>query len=310
MSSAIPPPSQSKLPKNRGNNLSGKEIRSVEAMAATLEEEIKEHKDESDSSKSDHHWKRPLKKAKVSGDDPDGKSSSALGVPDVPSLSPLNDHLEGLIELDSNESLMGPHEVDSTIEEVGTSKTPVSKPVEQSLRPSALLEEIHRGKMTVGEKDIGSPPSKGDACPKTPLQKDIQDKIMQTPFEYIVRLRPEIETFLSEIEKIHADGLTPLEEYLNSYLKRERATQLSLEKKELERRLYSINAEFEQLSILSCEKVDAIDQKELEVPKLQVEVNTLEITPTITEEAIKALATVRRSMEVAQEEFKNFKWKL
>uniref|UniRef100_A0A9I9DY42 Uncharacterized protein n=1 Tax=Cucumis melo TaxID=3656 RepID=A0A9I9DY42_CUCME len=85
MSSAIPPPSQSKLPKNRGNNLSGKEIRSVEAMVTTLEEEIKEHKDESDSSKSDHHWKRPLKKAKVSGDDPGGKSSSALGVPDVPS---------------------------------------------------------------------------------------------------------------------------------------------------------------------------------------------------------------------------------
>ena len=50
--------------------------------------------------------------------------------------------------------------------------------------------------------------------------EDIQDKIMQTPFEYILRLRPEIETFLSEIEKIHADGSTPLEEYLNSYLKR------------------------------------------------------------------------------------------
>ncbi|KAA0066642.1 hypothetical protein E5676_scaffold2119G00190 [Cucumis melo var. makuwa] len=109
---------------------------------------------------------------------------------------------------------------------------------------------------------------------------------MRTPFEYIPRLRPKIETVLSGIEKIHADGSTPLEEYLNSYLKRvnnfnnvqssysaqllstdkarqldektsaieealalmeqlrgdakiiqERATQLSLEKKELERRL-------------------------------------------------------------------------
>ncbi|KAA0055543.1 hypothetical protein E6C27_scaffold222G00160 [Cucumis melo var. makuwa] len=52
-------------------------------MTPTLEEEVKEHKDESDSSKSDRHWKKPLKKAK----------------------SPLNDHLEGLIELGSGESL-------------------------------------------------------------------------------------------------------------------------------------------------------------------------------------------------------------
>ena len=43
---------------------------------------------------------------------------------------------------------------------------------------------------------------------------------MRTPFEYILRLRPEIATVLLKIKKIHADGLTPLEEYLNSYLKR------------------------------------------------------------------------------------------
>ena len=55
-------------------------------MAATLEEEVKKYKDESDSSKSDRHWKRPLKKVKVSGDDPDGRGSSALGVLDVPPL--------------------------------------------------------------------------------------------------------------------------------------------------------------------------------------------------------------------------------
>ncbi|XP_050940540.1 uncharacterized protein LOC127149464 [Cucumis melo] len=67
-------------------------------MDAALEEEIKEHKDESESIKSDRHWKRPLKKAKVSSDDLDGRVSSALGVPDVPPLSPLNHHLEGLIE--------------------------------------------------------------------------------------------------------------------------------------------------------------------------------------------------------------------
>ncbi|KAA0041759.1 hypothetical protein E5676_scaffold95G00350 [Cucumis melo var. makuwa] len=90
----------------------------------------------------------------------------------------------------------------------------------------------------------------------------------------------------------------------------ERATQLSLENKELERRLQSINAECEQLSILSCEKAEAIDQQELGVAKLQDEVNTLESTPAITEEAVEALATVCGSMEATREEFKNFKWKL
>ena len=42
----------------------------------------------------------------------------------------LNNHLEGLIALGSDESLTGPHTVDSAIEEVGTSKTPVSKSAE------------------------------------------------------------------------------------------------------------------------------------------------------------------------------------
>ncbi|KAA0059015.1 hypothetical protein E6C27_scaffold233G00350 [Cucumis melo var. makuwa] len=145
-------------------------------MAATLEEEIKEHKHESDSSKSDRHWKRVLKKEKVSSDDPDGRDSSALEVPDVPPLSPLNDHLEGLIDLSNDESLMGPHAVDSTIE-----------------------EEIRRGKMTLGVLH-----------PK-------EMSALKHPYR---RLRPEIATVHSKIEKIHADGLTPLEEYLNSSLKR------------------------------------------------------------------------------------------
>ncbi|KAA0054196.1 hypothetical protein E5676_scaffold45G001140 [Cucumis melo var. makuwa] len=101
-------------------------------MDATLEEEVKEHKDESDISKSDRHWKRPLKKAKVSVDDPDGR---------------------GLIELGNDESLKGPHAVDSAIEKVGTLKTPVLKLVEQSLHPSSLLEKVRRDKMTVGGKD-------------------------------------------------------------------------------------------------------------------------------------------------------------
>ncbi|KAA0054406.1 hypothetical protein E5676_scaffold2750G00310 [Cucumis melo var. makuwa] len=340
VSSVIRPPSQPKLPSNRGSNLGGKEIRLVEAMAPTLEEEVKEHKDESDSNKSDHHWKRSLKKAKLSYDDLDGRGLSALGVPD----SPLNDCLEGLIELGSDESLTGPYAVDSVIEEVGTLNTPVSKPAEQSLRPSALLKEIRRGKM-----------KKTTLC----MWEDIQDKIRRTPFEYIRRLRPKIATVLSGIKKIHVDSLTPLEEYLNSYLKRvdnfndvqssysaqllstdkarqldektsvikealtlmdqlrgdtkviqEIVVQLSLENKELERRLQSINVEFEQLSILPCEKAEVIDQQKLEVAKLHDEVNTLESTPPITEEAIEVLARVRKSMEVAHEEFKNFKWKL
>uniref|UniRef100_A0A9I9EI94 Uncharacterized protein n=1 Tax=Cucumis melo TaxID=3656 RepID=A0A9I9EI94_CUCME len=57
--------------------------------------------------------------------------SSALGVSDVPPLSPLNDHLEGLIELGNNESLTESHAVDSAFEEVGTSKTSITKPTEQ-----------------------------------------------------------------------------------------------------------------------------------------------------------------------------------
>ncbi|KAA0066958.1 hypothetical protein E5676_scaffold32590G00010 [Cucumis melo var. makuwa] len=158
----------------------------------------------------------------------------------------------------------------------------------------------------VGEKVVSNFFQKTALC----MWEDIQDKIMRTPFEYIPRLRPEIAMVLSGIEKIHADGLTSLEEYLNSCLKRERTAKLSLERKELEKRLRSINAESEQLSILSCEKAEAIDQQELEIAKLQDEVNTLESTPTITEEAIEALATVRKSMEAAREEFKNFKRKL
>ncbi|TYK16277.1 hypothetical protein E5676_scaffold21G00460 [Cucumis melo var. makuwa] len=140
-------------------------------MASNLEEKVNEHKDESDSSKSDRHWKRPSKKAKVSGDHPNGRGLSALEVPDVPPLSPLNDHLEGLIEPDSDESLTGPHAVDSAFEEVGTSKTPVNKPAEQSLHPSALLEDIRRGKMTVWGKDLESPSSKEGVCLKASLQK-------------------------------------------------------------------------------------------------------------------------------------------
>ncbi|TYK18070.1 hypothetical protein E5676_scaffold306G004010 [Cucumis melo var. makuwa] len=274
------------------------------AMAPNLEEEVKEHKDESDSSKSDRHWKRPLKKAKVSGDHPDGRGLSALAVPDVPPLSPLNDHLEGLIEPDSDESLTGPHSVDSTFEEVGTSKTSINKSAEQSLRPSALLKEIRRGKMTMKGKVLETlhPKKKTALC----MWKNIQDKIMQTPFEYIPRLRPEIATVLSGIEKIHADGPTSLEEYLNSYLKRvdnfnevqsSYSTQLlSTDKaRQLNEKTSAIKEALTLVKQLrgDAKVTEAIDQQELEVAKLQDEVNTLESTPAITEEVIEALVTVR-----------------
>ncbi|KAA0037262.1 hypothetical protein E5676_scaffold702G00070 [Cucumis melo var. makuwa] len=236
-------------------------------MVATLEEEIKKHKDESDSSKSDCHWKRSLKKAKISDDDPDGRGSSALRVPNVPPLLPLNTHLEGLVELDNDESLTGPHAVDSTIEGVGTSKTPISKPAKQSLRPSALLEEIRRSKMTVGGIGIGSPPSKGDAYPKEPSQK--------------ITRSPEPSQWVGE--KVVSNFFKKTALY--------KARQLDEKTSAIEEALTLM----EQLRG-DVKKTKAIDQQELEVAKLQDEVNTLESTPAITEEAIEALATVRRSM--------------
>ncbi|KAA0049835.1 hypothetical protein E5676_scaffold118G00370 [Cucumis melo var. makuwa] len=75
-------------------------------MSVTLEEEIKEHKDKSDSSKSDHHWKRSLKKVKVSGDDPDGRGSNSLGVPNVPPLVYTFSFLKILLLFFTNDLLM------------------------------------------------------------------------------------------------------------------------------------------------------------------------------------------------------------
>ena len=86
MSSVIPPSSQPKVPKNRGSDLGGKRICLVEAMAPTLEGEVNEHEDESDSNNCDCHWKRPLKRANISVDDLGGRGSSAVGVIDVPLL--------------------------------------------------------------------------------------------------------------------------------------------------------------------------------------------------------------------------------
>ncbi|KAA0043323.1 hypothetical protein E6C27_scaffold110G002340 [Cucumis melo var. makuwa] len=209
------------------------------AMTSNLEEEVKEHKDESDSSKRYQ--------------------------------SPLNNHLEGLIEPDSDESLTGPHAVDSAFEEVGTSKTLVNKLAEQSLRPSTLLEEIRRGKMTVGGKDLESPSSKEGICPKASLQK---------------------------VSSAHAPlSELPLSASNKQTTRNPEPSQWIGEK---------VVSNLFQKTALS----EAIDQQELEVAKLQDEVNTLESTHAITEEAIEALATVRQSMEAAREEFKNFKWRL
>ncbi|TYK05703.1 hypothetical protein E5676_scaffold98G001840 [Cucumis melo var. makuwa] len=132
---------------------------------------------------------------------------------------------------------------------------------------------------------------------------------MRTPFEYIPRLRPEIVTILSRIDKIHANGLTSLEEYLNSYLKKVdnfndvqssySAQWLSTDKtRQLNEKTSAIK---EALTLVEQLRGDAkaIDQQELEIAKLQDEVNTLESTPAITGEAIEALATVRKSMEAA-----------
>ncbi|KAA0061106.1 hypothetical protein E5676_scaffold863G001640 [Cucumis melo var. makuwa] len=198
----------------------------------------------------------------------------------------------------------------------------------------------------IGEKVVSNFFQKTALC----MWEDIQDKIMRTPFEYTPRLGPKIATIISEIVKIDTDGLTTLEKYLNSYLKRvdnfndvqfsysaqllsidkarqlnektsaikealtlmdqlqgdaevieERVTQLSLEKKNMESRLQSINVESEQMLILSCEKIEVIDKQELEVANLQDEVNTLESNPTITEEAIKALATIPKSKKATRE---------
>ncbi|TYK16276.1 hypothetical protein E5676_scaffold21G00450 [Cucumis melo var. makuwa] len=152
---------------------------------------------------------------------------------------------------------------------------------------------------------------------------------MRTPFEYIPRLRPEIATVLSGIEKIHADGLTSLEEYLNSYLKRvdnfndvqssysahllstDKARQLNEKTSAIKEALTLVKQLRGDAKVIQERtETEAIDQQELEVAKLQDEINTLESTPAITEEAIEALATVRQSMEAVREEFKNFKWRL
>ncbi|TYK11102.1 hypothetical protein E5676_scaffold66G00020 [Cucumis melo var. makuwa] len=60
-------------------------------------------------------------------------------------------------------------------------------------------------------------------------------------------------------------------------------------------------------TLLLHQRLEAIDQQKLEVVKLQDEVSTLESTYAIIEEAIEALAMVRKSMDVAREELKNFK---
>ena len=59
VSNAIPPPSQPRLPKNKGANQGGKQLRLIEEAIRTSQDNDVTHAEESHSSTSDHHWKRP-----------------------------------------------------------------------------------------------------------------------------------------------------------------------------------------------------------------------------------------------------------
>ncbi|KAA0033006.1 hypothetical protein E5676_scaffold121G00130 [Cucumis melo var. makuwa] len=154
---------------------------------------------------------------------------TAMGIPDVPPLVYTSSFLNFFVHL----------LFDSTIEEVGNSKTSVTKPTER----------LARAPFKIFEPSLDT--SKRQIVGHLEPSQWVGEKVISNFF---------LKTTLW-IAKIHADDLTPLEEYLNSYLKKDK-------------------------------------------------VNTLESTYAITEEAIEALCTVHKSMEVAREEFKNFKWKL
>uniref|UniRef100_A0A9I9CV54 Uncharacterized protein n=1 Tax=Cucumis melo TaxID=3656 RepID=A0A9I9CV54_CUCME len=100
-------------------------------MTPILEREVKEHKDESEATK-----------AIVVGRDLQRIQRYRVMIHAERVQSPLDDHLQGLIEPNNDESLTGPQEVDSINKEVGTSMTPVAKSIEQSLHSSTFLEEI------------------------------------------------------------------------------------------------------------------------------------------------------------------------
>ena len=66
--SSIPPPSQPKLPRTRGENQGGKQLCLVENRSPPTPEHIVVDNDESCNSTDDHHWNRPSKKVKATHD--------------------------------------------------------------------------------------------------------------------------------------------------------------------------------------------------------------------------------------------------
>ncbi|KAA0042880.1 hypothetical protein E6C27_scaffold44G003950 [Cucumis melo var. makuwa] len=228
-------------------------------MASTLQGKVKKHKDESHSSKSYHrHWKKPLKKVKVSGDAPSERGSSAMRVTDVPSL----------VCTFSFHKLFFVHLLfDSPIEEVGTSKTPVAKLVEQSLnRPKAPLEKVRSIQAPLKILELPLDISKRQAARHPKPSQWIGENVVSNFFQ---------KTALYKVRQLNKKT-SPIKEALtlmdqlqgDARVIQDRVAQLSLKMKELKSRLQSINAKFEQLLILSCEKTEAIDKQELEVVKL------------------------------------------
>ncbi|KAA0040967.1 hypothetical protein E5676_scaffold708G00160 [Cucumis melo var. makuwa] len=125
--------------------------------------------------------------------------------------------------------------------------------------------------MTVGGKDIGSPSSKGDAYPKTMRNPEssqwVGEKVVSNFFKKVTIYKARQ---LDEKTSAIKEALTLMEQLRGD-------TKL----------------------FRKSHKSEAIYQQELVVAKLQDEVNTLESTPIITEEATEALATICRSMEAA-----------
>ena len=185
----------------------------------------------------------------------------------------MSPHLQELAEPNSEESLMGPYNLDSSMDKVGTSTLPVAETIEPPLRLRAILEDIRRSKMKVGSEGVGvlnSPleevgcskalftekvkPPPGPlriseptqrVCKKTnvgnpeaslycgdvvvsnfyrqaalSLWESVRDKIVRTPFERVPDLRSEVTKVFCGISKVHAENLTPLQEFVENYLKR------------------------------------------------------------------------------------------
>ncbi|KAA0052355.1 hypothetical protein E5676_scaffold113G001770 [Cucumis melo var. makuwa] len=136
-------------------------------------------------------------------------------------------------------------------------------------------------------------------CPKAPLEKVISTHAPLKIFTFSVDEKTSaIKEALTLMGQLQGDAKVI----------QERVAQLSLEKKELDSRLHSINAKFEQLSILSCEKTKVINKQELEVARSKTKSTPLKAPLLLPTKP--SLAMVCKSIEAICEEFKSFKWKL